>query len=543
MATTGRYYYKTNAQPASTIGETLQSPVTFTPVYQIETFTGSPTLQTGPNPIETVSCTSSPQMYQFTNCQLFDAQPSPVGTPTFSRPVFQNVQDEMTFNQDMEQLKLILTDQISLPPLNGSTGSSMITPPLSPHNDQMIYYQQQPQTQLQTSQPQTQEPVSVKSEYFSIKYRPRKRSIPKQESEHAPSQQTQYIIDTPLFKEIKQEVNSDDHLSAEPHEPVMKRTKKSLRGGRIKALRGAGGASCVKGTILQDSSCIKGSTITSNELDYLQQPIKNSQKRTAHLSAEFRYRTKLNDKICRLRSLVGQKVHLSKSAVLTKSIERIVKLQKLAVRLHESNNRLMTLLSKYVLDPVDRRALEQQANTFQTVLQHQQAQVQHQNTNKLMSIKELTKSLSSNQQKQHLTSSLASPSLSSSSSSSVASSPYSTPPVLSPVSSPTFANPMIFSQPKQQPQLSQQQHQNILHSSEYSSAQNDLFPMDMDRLLEETCLLGDLDAVLFSNTQEPLTPSESGSSISHGRMMSQQSLDEDDVLDEQFDLESLLAQF
>lgn len=102
---------------------------------------------------------------------------------------------------------------------------------------------------------------------------------------------------------------------------------------------------------------------------------KQSQKRSAHLSAEFRYRTKLNDKISKLRSLVGQKVHLSKSAVLTRSIERIIKLQKLTIRLHDSNLKLQSLLSKYTnsLSPIPSAT----------------------NGNPLMSIKELTRSLSS----------------------------------------------------------------------------------------------------------------------------------------------------
>ena len=103
-----------------------------------------------------------------------------------------------------------------------------------------------------------------------------------------------------------------------------------------------------------------------------------SQKRTAHLSAEFRYRTKLNDKISKLRSLVGQKVHLSKSAVLTRSIERIVKLQKLTIRLHESNLRLQSLVAKYT----GGQSVPAAQNTASE-------------TNKpLMSIKELTRSLS-----------------------------------------------------------------------------------------------------------------------------------------------------
>ncbi|KAI2799100.1 Sterol regulatory element-binding protein 1 [Blomia tropicalis] len=107
---------------------------------------------------------------------------------------------------------------------------------------------------------------------------------------------------------------------------------------------------------------------------------KQSQKRSAHLSAEFRYRTKLNDKIGKLRTLVGQKVHLSKSAVLTRSIERIIKLQKLTMRLHESNVKLQHLVSK----------LTEQINSSNGGMQ------QHQSSNKLMSIKELTKSLGTN---------------------------------------------------------------------------------------------------------------------------------------------------
>lgn len=73
------------------------------------------------------------------------------------------------------------------------------------------------------------------------------------------------------------------------------------------------------------------------------QHYRQSQKRTAHLSAEFRYRTKLNDKINKLRSLVSkQKNNLSKSAVLTRSIEMIVKLQKSTLYLLELNNRLQS---------------------------------------------------------------------------------------------------------------------------------------------------------------------------------------------------------
>ncbi len=103
-----------------------------------------------------------------------------------------------------------------------------------------------------------------------------------------------------------------------------------------------------------------------------------SQKRTAHLSAEFRYRTKLNDKISKLRSLVGQKVHLSKSAVLTRSIERIVKLQKLTIRLHESNLRLQSLVAKYT----GGQSVPAAQNTASEA------------NKPLMSIKELTRSLS-----------------------------------------------------------------------------------------------------------------------------------------------------
>lgn len=111
-------------------------------------------------------------------------------------------------------------------------------------------------------------------------------------------------------------------------------------------------------------------------------PPKQSQKRTAHLSAEFRYRTKLNDKISKLRSLVGQKVHLSKSAVLTRSIERIVKLQKLTIRLHESNLRLQSLVAKYTNTSNNGAAPVQQNVTSLA------------EKAPLMSIKELTRSLS-----------------------------------------------------------------------------------------------------------------------------------------------------
>lgn len=71
---------------------------------------------------------------------------------------------------------------------------------------------------------------------------------------------------------------------------------------------------------------------------------KSSQKRTAHLSAEFRYRTKLNDKINKLRMLVGHKSHLSKSAVLSRSIETILKMQKILVSTKGENEKLRQLV-------------------------------------------------------------------------------------------------------------------------------------------------------------------------------------------------------
>lgn len=69
-----------------------------------------------------------------------------------------------------------------------------------------------------------------------------------------------------------------------------------------------------------------------------------AQKRSAHLSAEFRYRTKLNDKISRLRNIVGPKSQLSKSGVLSRSIDLINKLQKSNIKLKEENKRIRILL-------------------------------------------------------------------------------------------------------------------------------------------------------------------------------------------------------
>jgi hypothetical protein len=71
---------------------------------------------------------------------------------------------------------------------------------------------------------------------------------------------------------------------------------------------------------------------------------KQSQKRSAHLSAEFRYRTKLNDKISKLRNIVGPKSQLSKSGVLSRSIDLINKLQKTNSKLKEENNKMRLLL-------------------------------------------------------------------------------------------------------------------------------------------------------------------------------------------------------
>jgi hypothetical protein len=71
---------------------------------------------------------------------------------------------------------------------------------------------------------------------------------------------------------------------------------------------------------------------------------KQSQKRSAHLSAEFRYRTKLNDKISKLRNIVGPKSQLSKSGVLSRSIDLINKLQKANSKLKEENNKIRLLL-------------------------------------------------------------------------------------------------------------------------------------------------------------------------------------------------------
>lgn len=69
-------------------------------------------------------------------------------------------------------------------------------------------------------------------------------------------------------------------------------------------------------------------------------------KRTAHLSAEFRYRTKLNDKITKLRNLVGPKSQLSKSGVLSKSIDLIVRLQKSNLRFKQENAQMKLMLSR-----------------------------------------------------------------------------------------------------------------------------------------------------------------------------------------------------
>ena len=69
-----------------------------------------------------------------------------------------------------------------------------------------------------------------------------------------------------------------------------------------------------------------------------------AQKRSAHLSAEFRYRTKLNDKITRLRNIVGPKSQLSKSGVLSRSIDLISKLQKSNTKLKEENRKFRILL-------------------------------------------------------------------------------------------------------------------------------------------------------------------------------------------------------
>lgn len=128
------------------------------------------------------------------------------------------------------------------------------------------------------------------------------------------------------------------------------------------------------------NSSVNGCDSRQSE-NVLGHPPKQSQKRTAHLSAEFRYRTKLNDKISKLRSLVGQKVHLSKSAVLTRSIERIVKLQKLTIRLHESNLRLQSLVAKYTNN-----------NSPPSLQQNVSSPVSEKAP--LMSLKELTRSLS-----------------------------------------------------------------------------------------------------------------------------------------------------
>ena len=74
--------------------------------------------------------------------------------------------------------------------------------------------------------------------------------------------------------------------------------------------------------------------------------IKQQSKRTAHLSAEFRYRTKLNDKITKLRNLVGPKSQLSKSGVLSKSIDLIVRLQKSNLRFKQENAQMKLMLSR-----------------------------------------------------------------------------------------------------------------------------------------------------------------------------------------------------
>ena len=89
----------------------------------------------------------------------------------------------------------------------------------------------------------------------------------------------------------------------------------------------------------------KMTTSTSDATSINPSSNKQTQKRTAHLSAEFRYRTKLNEKINKLKSLVSKQKHnLSKSAVLTRSIDMIIHLKRLVVQYHQANLQLQQQL-------------------------------------------------------------------------------------------------------------------------------------------------------------------------------------------------------
>ncbi|UXI23319.1 mediator of RNA polymerase II transcription subunit 1 [Sarcoptes scabiei] len=132
--------------------------------------------------------------------------------------------------------------------------------------------------------------------------------------------------------------NLQRKLSNRQTKNLTKLASRKSSNHKIESIKNASPSSSSSSSPSSSSSGMKSSSTTTM--------MKQSQKRSAHLSAEFRYRTKLNEKINRLRGLVSKHKHnLSKSAVLTRSIEMIVKLQKLTMHLHESNLRLQQRLS------------------------------------------------------------------------------------------------------------------------------------------------------------------------------------------------------
>lgn len=213
---------------------------------------------------------------------------------------------DLSSGEDKYQLqgkvKQLLLDHIQA---KSPTGSSLITPPLSPDSEFLGY-----------------SPVATSTTPMVIS------KLPTTDP---------YKLDTPVVADnsilhetipIVEEKKFDYQLETSVYSIQPKSQK--IRGRKAKQTKERFVEKC------SDSKLIE----VGGEM-----PRKQSQKRSAHLSAEFRYRTKLNDKINKLRSLVSkQKNNLSKSAVLTRSIETIVRLQKLAIHLNEVNQQLQAKL-------------------------------------------------------------------------------------------------------------------------------------------------------------------------------------------------------
>lgn len=230
--------------------------------------------------------------------------------------------------------------QLSLP--------SLITPPLSPNNEAFLYSNKPP---LFLNKPVTSSQSYLLSK-VNLESRPvapsNSNAMVKMDSEmkYSPSVKLSALSTSTVDQSVGFESGSVASLLKESF-PSCGTVCQQTKSISIKSMgKGQSGSGKARGNKSKSKNASNKALKNVTSLIGTEPGVpKQSQKRSAHLSAEFRYRTKLNDKINRLRGLVSKQKHnLSKSAVLTRSIEMILRLQKVALQLHAANLQLQNQL-------------------------------------------------------------------------------------------------------------------------------------------------------------------------------------------------------